>query len=134
MKLDLKELIAKLTNTPMVIEQGTSGIWTYRKWSNGTSECWGKASATSSFAVWANPIYYATTYIARQNFPTGLFTSIPSLNVSLISSSGSDGWIADDSTSTTNSTSTGRFYMLRVSSVSGTPTYTVSLYAIGKWK
>lgn len=23
-----------------VVEQGTSGIWTYRKWSSGVAECW----------------------------------------------------------------------------------------------
>lgn len=39
MKLDIKELIAKLTNTPMIIEQGTDGDWTYRKWADGRLEC-----------------------------------------------------------------------------------------------
>ena len=48
MKLDLKELIAKLTSTPIVVEEGTSGIWKYRKWSNGTAECWGYYSKTVS--------------------------------------------------------------------------------------
>ena len=23
-----------------IVEQGTSGIWTYRKWSDGIAECW----------------------------------------------------------------------------------------------
>lgn len=26
-----------------VVDQGTSGIWTYRKWSSGIAECWGSA-------------------------------------------------------------------------------------------
>ena len=26
-----------------VIDQGTSGIWTYRKWNSGVKECWGSA-------------------------------------------------------------------------------------------
>lgn len=29
-----------------VIESGTSGIWTYRKWNSGIAECWGKIRAT----------------------------------------------------------------------------------------
>lgn len=29
-----------------VVEQGTSGIWTYRKWNSGIAECWGLYSAT----------------------------------------------------------------------------------------
>lgn len=29
-----------------VVEQGTSGSWTYRKWSSGTAECWAKITQT----------------------------------------------------------------------------------------
>ena len=29
-----------------VIEQGTSGIWSYRKWYSGLAECWGRYSGT----------------------------------------------------------------------------------------
>lgn len=29
-----------------IVEQGTSGIWTYRKWSNGIAECWGSKNAS----------------------------------------------------------------------------------------
>jgi hypothetical protein len=29
-----------------IVEQGVSGIWTYRKWNSGIAECWGKQSAT----------------------------------------------------------------------------------------
>ena len=34
------------TMTNFVIEQGTSGIWNYRKWSDGTVECWGRYTAS----------------------------------------------------------------------------------------
>lgn len=27
-------------NIDYVIEQGTSGVWTYRKWNSGIAECW----------------------------------------------------------------------------------------------
>lgn len=30
-----------------IVEQGTSGIWTYRKWSSGIAECWGDYTAAS---------------------------------------------------------------------------------------
>ena len=33
-KAIIKTLLSKLLNTPLVIERGTSGIWTYRKWSD----------------------------------------------------------------------------------------------------
>lgn len=39
MKMNLKELISKLVNTPMVIEQGVDASgWSYRKWSDGMLE------------------------------------------------------------------------------------------------
>lgn len=38
----LAELRADLGLEDFVIEQGTSGIWTYRKWNSGLAEYWGK--------------------------------------------------------------------------------------------
>ena len=32
-----------------IVEQGTSGIWTYRKWNSGIAECWGTNSYTVNF-------------------------------------------------------------------------------------
>lgn len=31
-----------------VVEQGTDGIWTYRKWNSGIAECWGYTSVPSA--------------------------------------------------------------------------------------
>lgn len=31
-----------------VVEQGTSGIWTYRKWASGIAECWGYTAVPSA--------------------------------------------------------------------------------------
>ena len=36
----LAELRADLGYGDYVLEQGTSGIWTYRKWASGVAECW----------------------------------------------------------------------------------------------
>ena len=38
----LKELLADLGINDYIVEQGTSGIWTYRKWNSGIGEYWGK--------------------------------------------------------------------------------------------
>lgn len=54
---------------PVIIEKGTSGIWTYRKYSDGTAECFGKIDVTGNdvniaLGGWyrgAN-LYEATTY------------------------------------------------------------------------
>jgi len=33
-----------------IVEQGTSGIWTYRKWNSGIAECWGTYSGTVTYS------------------------------------------------------------------------------------
>lgn len=38
----LQELRADLGINDYIVEQGTSGIWTYRKWNSGIGEYWGK--------------------------------------------------------------------------------------------
>lgn len=44
-----------------VIEEGTSGIWSYRKWKSGKKECWGVYSATVSHsAQWNGGYEYMT--------------------------------------------------------------------------
>ena len=37
--------IKNLQENVRIIESGTSGIWTYRVWSDGTAECWGTQSS-----------------------------------------------------------------------------------------
>ena len=70
--------IDTLKNMVHIVESGTSGIWSYRKWSDGTAECWGKKifSITTS-STWAG--YYFGT-IGSIVYPTGLFISAPILS------------------------------------------------------
>ena len=37
----------KALSVDYIVEQGTSGIWTYRKWNSGIAECWGKKTYSS---------------------------------------------------------------------------------------
>ena len=46
----LQYLITKLMGVDFIVEQGTSGIWTYRKWNSGVSECWGIDTSHTSVA------------------------------------------------------------------------------------
>ena len=59
-----------------VVEQGISGIWTYRKWNSGIAECWGRVGS-KSYAMTAPSGYgYYYTGDTSINLPTGLFTKI----------------------------------------------------------
>ena len=59
-----------------VIEQGTSGIWTYRKWNSGIAECWGMYSKSVSIS--------ANNHTAVSTIPNlpDIFNAEPIANVS----------------------------------------------------
>ena len=58
-----------------VVEQGTSGIWHYRKWSSGTAECWGEVTVRASITDAIGSMYMKVTdYFS---WPNALFSSAP---------------------------------------------------------
>lgn len=70
-----------------ITETGTSGIWTYRKWSNGYKECWGKHSV-QSYAVTSQAIEGISEFVygaagVSADYPSGMFTSAPMCQYSL---------------------------------------------------
>lgn len=66
--------------TDYIVAQGTSGIWTYRKWNSGIAECWG--NSTISYQIdcttqRANAVYTDDTFKGTNaSLPSGLFTSV----------------------------------------------------------
>ncbi len=59
-----------------VVAQGTSGIWTYRKWNSGIAECWTTSILNTTGTFWANVMGGHGFYV-NYNFPSGLFSSEP---------------------------------------------------------
>lgn len=63
-----------------VVEQGSGGIWHWRKWSSGLAECWGVSTITTDIAAQFGGGYLcsdgATAKALVAYFPTNLFTSI----------------------------------------------------------
>jgi hypothetical protein len=43
-----------------IVEQGTSGIWSYRKWASGVAECWGKRSVDVPVTTTWGSLYNGT--------------------------------------------------------------------------
>lgn len=116
-----------------VVEHGTNGIWTYRKWNSGIAECWGtRENVSTSFTAWTNGWYYA--YFSGQNFPF-TFTDIPVITQHC-SSAGNDIYATGASIGNfgglASTTNTGGTTLYRAGS--GTVSVTVRYYAIGKWK
>ena len=69
----LQGLRADLGINDYVVEQGTSGIWTYRKWSSGVAECWGSYTTTGGSST-EGSLYWKGTSTA---YPSGLFIGTP---------------------------------------------------------
>lgn len=57
-----------------IVDQGTSSIWTYRKWSSGIAECWGCQDIPST-TYSANGGYRAVS----AGLPSGLFINTPNI-------------------------------------------------------
>lgn len=90
-----------------VVEQGTSGIWTYRKWASGVAECWAKFTQTVTPGdAWAGTLHMAPYFI---NVTTPIeFTDIDCVNATAYVGSGHT----------------------IVSAVSGTPPHNISIPAL----
>lgn len=109
-----------------IIEQGTSGIWTYRKWSDGTSECWGIYTTTKSHYYTGNGTYgYNSGEIA---FPNGLFDSAPTVTVD--GSIGNGFYLG----SIPSNVSATRMEVVAMSTSSGSVVCVYNIHAIGKWR
>lgn len=62
------------TGGDVVVEVGTSGIWTWRKWASGIAECWGTHAVTVTHYITIGTFY---GYYTDVTFPSGLFNASP---------------------------------------------------------
>lgn len=107
-----------------VVEEGTTSDWTYRKWSDGTAECWKKISlASGSFTATGN-VYYRSA--SGYGLPSGLFNVAPAIEVN--ADMGNVG-----SASALNITASS-FAIYTMSAVSTARAVSFSVYAVGTWK
>lgn len=108
-----------------IVEQGTSGIWTYRKWNSGRIELWtNEHPFTVSFAT-ASGIYYAT----QNNI------SVPLVKTIQYAGGGVTKWhyVNWSSVTCNDGLTLGiRYYGLNANGGGGTIPF--SFYVIGTWK
>lgn len=113
-----------------VVAQGTSGIWTYRKWSSGIAECWGRtSSATVSISgVWGS-LYIVDNAITSVSLPF-TFKAVPITTVTPVKVN-ANYWIYTCYVGTT--TATPSYGVARGSSNTSVQV-SADLYVVGKWK
>lgn len=123
--LSTKKLLYKLLQLPLVVEKGTSGDWTYRKWSDGTVEAWLKYTEPTAQAFTASGNFYYRG-ISGLYFPSGLFTTTPTVQATM-----QMGNVGSCEIQSINSTACS---ITVLSAVSTARAVTVNLYAVGRWK
>ena len=115
--------------TDFVIQQGTSGAWTYRKWKSGIAECWCQHSFTATVSV-AWGVLFESAAISLPAFPFS-FAEIPQVHISagncnyamFVERGSTDAWASK--------TSPGVMYVVRPNTVPSA-SYQVNIYALGK--
>ena len=117
-----------------VVEHGTSGIWTYRKWASGIAECWGTKEYDSINVnnSWGNN-YTGTASTPYATYPNGLFVAAPICTITADSNTYNYALSTRMESGAGSSTQTPSFQCLRPTIATGVGAR-IFYHAIGKWK
>lgn len=111
-------------NIVYIVESGTSGIWNYRKWSDGTAECWG-VDTVSVTCTDAEGVYFSDSKSIA--LPSNLFNDYP---VALAACGDNWCWVSGVKASM----SAVYFKVTRGNPYDKTFSPGINLCVIGKWK
>lgn len=126
-QLNLKALLYKLLGGAS--ETDTDGIWTIRKWADGTAECWGTHTGTYNLTQSYGGAYYASE--VSVNFPSSFFTGEPTVTVARQGRQG-QGLISISPYSVTASKVT--MFIFNIGMALSNEPLGISIHAIGRWK
>lgn len=128
----LKTLNGLSSLNDYIVEQGRSGIWTYRKWNSGIAECWGTTTVTiAKWEAWGT-LYEGYPRIESISFPTSLFmTDDVAWQVTANSYM---GIVSVESASLVTKLQTPLMWILRPNASTQNDSIRVSMEARGRWK
>lgn len=112
-----------------IVEQGSSGGWTWRKWSDGTLEQWYQGNIGTYSITTARGSLYSGSELSK-TFPVSFVDSpVISVNATLDSTA----YVIFPHTTKWNGTGLS-YRIICTSSISNQTYINVQIYAIGKWK
>lgn len=112
-----------------IVDVGTDGIWTYRKWASGIAECWGNGQYAVDCTTAAGSLYCGSTTIT---LPSGLFSASTYSVLATCGTSTGSGWPVYGRTGSPSTSSfNAAFY--NTASASG-KVINVQMYVVGRWK
>lgn len=115
--------------------QGTTGIWTWRKWSSGIAECWCSKTITSMACTTTVGSWYRTAEIKHSAYPFA-FTETPGVNMFFETASGTGAlvWTAGTASDVADDKQQAhQFYLIRMAS-SAAISGKVHTFVRGKYK
>lgn len=123
------------TVSPIIEEAGTSGIWTYRKWSDGTAECWGNYKysfgAGEPHTKWGS-VYYITEPTPEITYPFA-FIDTPNVQAAMFTNTGyGTYWLTPRYKSSLTKTPT--YFATRATENIQSGDFIISYNVKGKWK
>ena len=133
--LNDKKLFTKILNAlsvDYIVEQGTSGSWTYRKWNSGIAECWGTFTEVKGFTSWNSNMYVCD--MTSVSYPTNLFIAKPLCFANITSDNANAVASLDGGYGSGTKDQTPTAVAIRGTSVSGNANWEKEYHAIGKWK
>lgn len=122
----------RITLVDTVVAQGKSGIWTYRKWSSGLAECWGRATFTADVTSQWGGLYISGAASDRITYPF-TFTAIPTEQAT-VRGNGWAAWLYANAANGVNTAAqTAAYQIVRGASATGV-TYYIDYFVSGRWK
>ena len=118
--------------TPVIVDEGTSGIWTYRKWSNGKAEVMGKIPISALVINTALGGWYRSAVVSGSSYSYPFtFDAIPNINMQYATSNGTGAmmWLTTQGTKT----APPDFYLIRPTSAPSGVTGYVNVQVEGVW-
>lgn len=117
-----------------VVETGTTGIWTWRKWESGVAECWCKKSVSATISnTWGSLFTSGSLNESNVALPF-IFKEVPVINVTLTNNGAGVFLMAAGSWSPPSTTQTGAFELVRGVSSTATNSYGFNYQVQGRWK
>lgn len=118
---------------PTIEKQGTYGQWTYRKWSDGTAECWAKLEIMVALQNGSSAGWYSSGELLATNLTYPFtFTERPVLVACLTPTANTWAFLCPSNTAASTS-KTGSFQINSMNSFTQ-KTYHISYIVRGKWK
>ena len=118
-----------------IVEMGSDGIWTYRKWRSGLAECWGTYKHRTSLdePLSAGTLFYNNTSLVPIKYPSQInfdSDSIPCESAT-IQCDGVAVWLVSNSRNTAKKTAT---YTIIGAQEADLADYFITFSVKGRWK